>query len=656
MNKFRMSLVFCLLVGCGGKGAVDDDGDGYTEDEDCDDSDPAIYPDATELCDGIDNDCDNEIDEEADGALPWFGDADGDGFGDASNEQLACNTPAGFVDVAGDCDDSSAQINPDAAELCDEVDNDCDGEIDEDDADDASNWYTDGDGDGFGDPNESTLACDAPPGTTAAAGDCNDSDASVHPDAVEVCNGIDDDCDGVVDPDDADDVIVWWRDSDFDGFGDPANEEIACEQPALYVGNDLDCDDSNAGISPSALEQCDNIDNDCDGQIDEDDAIDAMWWYLDADSDAYGDTATGTLTCDQPTDHVDQGGDCDDGNFDINPGADEVCNGIDDNCDGDIDEEALDAVAWYSDGDGDGYGDPATWDYACDQPTDTVADGTDCDDTDDDVNPAAVEICNNVDDNCNGDVDGDAVDGDTWYFDNDGDGYGDSGTTTDACDLPLGYAATDDDCDDDDFWTNPSAPEVCDLADNDCDGVIDNDVWVLGGGPDCAAESCEQIIYERPSAGDDTYWVNGGGMVAFEVGCDMTADGGGWTQLTGEYLATRSAGTTREYLYSYGTGWYASPLTTELWNWSSYTVVEGSYRYGDTVSGVSGAFSCTDVEAGHWGIGCSNNPGPYEKVLPWDSGGTRKDEVNGESQICQDVPNILGPGPCVAGTQIWIRP
>ncbi len=108
---------------------LDSDNDGFDETEDCDDEDPSIHPDADEHCDGIDEDCDEEVDEDAVDQTLWFLDADGDGYGSPSTQFEACEAFSNAVDNDGDCDDSNEAINPSATEVCgDDLDNDCDGE------------------------------------------------------------------------------------------------------------------------------------------------------------------------------------------------------------------------------------------------------------------------------------------------------------------------------------------------------------------------------------------------------------------------------------------------------------------------------------------------------------------------------------------------
>jgi hypothetical protein len=104
-----------------------------------------------------------------------------------------------------------------------------------------------------------------------------------------VCDGVDDDCDGTPD-DGASDQTPYWLDRDRDGFGDPATAANGCSPPAESVGNDDDCDDTNAGVYPGAIEVCDDIDQDCDSVVD-DSAIDAPTWYVDADRDLDGQLA-----------------------------------------------------------------------------------------------------------------------------------------------------------------------------------------------------------------------------------------------------------------------------------------------------------------------------------------------------------------------------
>ncbi|MBK9365204.1 MAG: putative metal-binding motif-containing protein [Deltaproteobacteria bacterium] len=201
-HLFPFSLLFLLVVapGCGDKDAsaddsgrptLDADGDGVLAAADCDDDDPDVKPGWREVCDGKDNNCDGVVDEGVDLAL--FSDGDGDGFGAPGVAERACELRAGFTEIAGDCDDSDAAVNPDADDGCDGQDNNCDGLVDEAG---SSSWYLDGDGDGYG--GETVIeSCDAPSGYVGASGDCDDGASKVSPAAREVCDdGVDNDCDG----------------------------------------------------------------------------------------------------------------------------------------------------------------------------------------------------------------------------------------------------------------------------------------------------------------------------------------------------------------------------------------------------------------------------------------------------------------------------
>ena len=244
----------------------DGDGDGQSPEEgDCDNKDPLRYTGAPESCDGEDDNCNGAVDEEGtDGA--WYFDTDGDGFGDPRSLTTLCVPPEGtWVLDAGDCNDGDSGVFPGADERCNGVDEDCDGSVDEDPVD-PTTWHLDGDGDGFGDPDTSEQACEAPGGYVADDSDCDDDRTESHPGAGEQCDGLDNDCDGVVD----DPPIAlgggdWYPDADGDGFGDPAGEP-RCDAAEGYVADATDCADTEDAIHPGAEEICsDGIDNDCDG-------------------------------------------------------------------------------------------------------------------------------------------------------------------------------------------------------------------------------------------------------------------------------------------------------------------------------------------------------------------------------------------------------
>lgn len=448
----------------------DQDMDGYTPNQgDCEDDDPTINPGAYDIPhDHIDQDCSGGDNL----------DADGDGYD---------------ADFAGgdDCEDEDATIHPGALEQCDGVDEDCDGTVDEDPTD-GDIWHPDADGDGFGNPLISELACEQPPTDPSGTEwvedgtDCDDSMSNTHPGAPEVCDGVDNDCDGTVDDDDG--QVSYYVDGDDDGYGGagPITVNSCGDIPPHAASLGGDCHDGDPTINPGATEVFNGVDDNCNGQVDE--GTDGF----DDDDDGYTELQ----------------GDCDDSNSTVHPNATELPDGLDNDCDGTIDEE----TALYDD-DGDGYaeyqgdchdGDAAVFpgapeladgiDNDCDG---TVDEGTilfdddgdgyteaagDCDDANAAVSPAAYEMCDFIDNNCNGlfDEDG-ALDGDILYGDADGDGHGDVAAAFTSCDAAGdGESTVGDDCDDADANNFPGNDEVCDGQDNDCDTVVDPDGSVDG--------------------------------------------------------------------------------------------------------------------------------------------------------------------------------
>jgi len=462
---------FSTLTAC-------DPDEGYLADNsDCDDGDADINPDADEVCDEIDNNCDGEADEGV--TTTFYGDADGDSYAGMSDTIEACEVPAGYAAVASDCNDDDPSTYPGADETCDGEDNDCDSEVDEGV---TLTFYVDADGDGFGDDSTTAEACEAGSGYSADGTDCDDSDSSVYPGAAEVCDAADNNCDGSVDEGV---MTTFYMDADGDGHGTSVASTEACEAPDGYADSTDDCDDSDPMVSPSASEVCNGYDDDCDDLVDDADVLEgeSVIWYTDGDGDGYGDPAGETSSsCAGAAGMVADATDCNDADAAINPGADELCNSLDDDCDGEIDEDAADALTWHPDADGDGYGDASTSLVSCDPiMLGYTIDGTDCDDTDASSKPDAEEVCDGLDNDCDGEADEDATDAVGWYIDADGDGYGDDATMTMACEAPAGTISDGSDCDDGNSAIHPDADEYCNEIDDDCDGVADNNYPVDGG-------------------------------------------------------------------------------------------------------------------------------------------------------------------------------
>jgi len=195
-------------------------------------------------------------------------------------------------------------------------------------------WYADVDGDGYGAGAPTAEGCVRPGTDVANDADCDDTDASVNPDGTERCNGVDDDCDGTVDPGTSADAIGCWTDADGDGFGDPDATALACACDHGLADNGDDCDDTDASVFPGAEEVLyDGIDQACDGLAGD----------YDADGDGYDWDGAKDV----------EGTDCNDDDAGVNAGALDLCDdSVDQDCDGKWDECGFDAVndprdAWW---------------------------------------------------------------------------------------------------------------------------------------------------------------------------------------------------------------------------------------------------------------------------------------------------------------------
>ncbi len=423
---------------------------------------------ATETCNGVDDNCNGVTDEPGSvGCTPYFADKDSDGVGAGSGACL-CKPNADFSASSGaDCNDANPAIHPGATELCNGIDDNCNGKTDE--------GFADMDGDGIADCIDTDIDGDG----VANSVDCSPTNAAIFPGAVEICDGLDNNCNGLTDEEFASGCKFFLRDQDGDGFGISSDAKCLCASAGVYAAlTGGDCNDGDASVHPGAVESCNAVDDNCDGATDPPGSVGCSNFWPDKDADGYGSggAAAAKCLCGAIAGYVPQTGDCDDTNFAIHPGAKEICNGFDDNCDGKTDPpNSGDCATYYADADGDGWGASGGTQCLCGPLGDfTVTQAGDCADNNAAIHPGATEICNGMDDNCDGKTDeGVQI---LYFADVDGDGWG-YGFGQLLCAPKAKFTALQGgDCNDANPAIYPGAPEICDLLDDNCDGLTDENL------------------------------------------------------------------------------------------------------------------------------------------------------------------------------------
>ena len=413
--------------------AVDEDGDGYCSDVDCDDDEDDVFGAPDVPGSGVDSNCD--------GVYAWYKDLDDDGYGSTVIVFSVNDTPgANQADNDDDCNDSNFLINPSRTDIAGSgIDSNCDG---------IYLWYEDLDGDGYGSFTIVSSNNSSPDsGESINSTDCNDADPNINPISIDVPgSGIDANCDG---------LFLWYKDLDEDGYGSMSIVEGTNSSPDSFeASNSHDCNDNNASINPDAVDiPGSGEDANCDG---------LYTWFEDQDSDSFGTSVTVMSTNSEAgANESTNNEDCDDTNTAINPnGIDLVASGVDSDCDG--------LYEWYQDLDGDGFGSAVIVLSSNTTPgTDESINKDDCDDSDPSINPGNYDLPGSgLDTNCDGLY--------IWYEDLDGDGFGSTTTVLSSNSSPIsGESANNYDCNDENVLSNPAGTDLTASGiDADCDGLL----------------------------------------------------------------------------------------------------------------------------------------------------------------------------------------
>lgn len=430
----------------------------------------------------------------------WYADADSDGYGDAATTLSYCTQPYGYVSNNTDCNDAVAAINTAAIEICNSIDDNCSGAADEGLF--FVNYYTDADGDGYGAGSATNSCTNLGFGNSTSNGDCNDAATEIHPEAIEICNGIDDNCSGVADEgiifantlpissitttgsttlcqgssvllnaNTAEGYSYQWELNGVNITGATSSSYTANSSGSytLVVTNENTCSSISAATVvivnalPSATVIPSGVTNFCEGEsvlLNVNSEIGNFYqWYNNgspisgANTPTYNANETGSFTL-----SVTNASSCTMTSSPVNISVYSNSN-------------------YFADADADGFGNALNTLTTCTEPTGYVLNNLDCSDDNASINPTVTETCNSIDDNCNLQID-EGLAFTNYFSDNDGDGFGSPAQAFPSC-VPLnGMVTNNGDCNDGNASINPFASEIVPNGfDENCDGLIDNTIY-----------------------------------------------------------------------------------------------------------------------------------------------------------------------------------